>query len=533
MQIDKLQIELRPRTNSQALDLGYALLRSHAGAAYKAYLALWLPLVALAAALSWFYPLQTWLWVCAIWWLKPLLERAPLYVLSRKVFGTAVTWQEAVRAWPRQLGGGWFRLLTWARPVAHGRSLAQPVWQLENARGAVASARRRVLGRQGTGATAFFFGFICFVIELMLMFGIAALIGLFISDADAINPFILFSNFDAEGDTRLFKLLMLGIYALVTAFMAPIYTACGFTLYLNRRASLEAWDLELQLRQITAPAACRGHTRAGAGTVTLAAMLLAGVLALPPDAGAAPAKPAASARPAAADCIIPEGDGPLVRSAAANNEQARARRDVDALYASREVHGWVCAQSWDLKKFDPAKTSKPPEDVPPIKLDTLAAVLRVLLIAGAIGLVAWLLYRYRDRFSGWNLPQRGLRATEVGGLDIRAESLPDDVTANVRQLWAQGQRRAALALLYRATLSRLVTDDALILTQGNTEGDCLRLAARAAQEARLSAGRLQVARATTTMWLDAAYAGRWLDGALLEQRCTEWDAQFGPVRSGA
>ncbi|UUZ49460.1 hypothetical protein LP420_03950 [Massilia sp. B-10] len=52
---------------------------------------------------------------------------------------------------------------------------------------------------------------------------------------------------------------MLAIYATASAIIAPIYTACGFTLYLNRRASLEAWDLELQLRQITRPAASRAH----------------------------------------------------------------------------------------------------------------------------------------------------------------------------------------------------------------------------------------------------------------------------------
>ncbi|SHH04660.1 hypothetical protein [Massilia sp. CF038] len=533
MQIDHLQIELRPRTNSQALDLGFALLRSHAGAAYKAYLALWLPLVAGAAVLTWGFPHLAWCWALLIWWCKPLLERAPLYVLSRQVFGTTVTWQEAVRAWPRQLGGGWFRLLTWGRPFAHARSLAQPVWQLENARGAVASARRRVLGRQGTLMTAFFFGFICFVIELMLVVGIISFIGLFVSDSDGINPFVLLVNlFSGDGDKFWLKLLMLAVYATATAIMAPIYTACGFTLYLNRRASLEAWDLELQLRQIAPPAATRAHTR-GAAAMLLACLMVA-MLGSPPPANAADAAlPAATGR-GADSCRIPAPADPLTRTAASNEQQARARREVDALYATREVHGWICTQSWTLKEFNlDKKKTKTPEITPPLKFDTLASILKVTFIAAAIGLVAWLMYRYRDKFGGWRPRSTLARATEVGGLDIRAESLPDDITATVRALWAQGQRRGALALLYRATLSRLVSDDGLLLTQGNTEGDCLRLAHRAAQEARLGAGRLQVATATTAMWLDAAYAGRWLDSALLEQRCTEWDAQFGPARSAA
>ncbi|UUZ49461.1 hypothetical protein LP420_03955 [Massilia sp. B-10] len=140
------------------------------------------------------------------------------------------------------------------------------------------------------------------------------------------------------------------------------------------------------------------------------------------------------------------------------------------------MHGWVCEESWHLKK---RKKGEPAKLNVPFKLDWLAAIVRVLIIAAAIGVVAWLVYRYRDRFPAFRRRPATVRATEVGGLDIRAESLPGDVTGSVRALWAQGQRRAALALLYRATLSRLVTDDGLALTQGNTEGDCLRLAASA------------------------------------------------------
>jgi len=39
-------------------------------------------------------------------------------------------------------------------------------------------------------------------------------------------------------------------YALVLVFWEPIYVACGFSLYLNRRTVLEAWDLELVFRRL-------------------------------------------------------------------------------------------------------------------------------------------------------------------------------------------------------------------------------------------------------------------------------------------
>src|SRR6185295_15701064 len=46
--------------------------------------------------------------------------------------------------------------------------------------------------------------------------------------------------------------------------------------------------------------------------------------------------------------------------------------------------------------------------------------------------------------------------THVRDLDIRPETLPDDIGAAARALWESGDRRAALALLYRGMLSRLI-----------------------------------------------------------------------------
>jgi hypothetical protein len=38
-------------------------------------------------------------------------------------------------------------------------------------------------------------------------------------------------------------------YALVVLFLEPFYVAAGFAMYLNRRAQLEAWDIEQELRR--------------------------------------------------------------------------------------------------------------------------------------------------------------------------------------------------------------------------------------------------------------------------------------------
>jgi hypothetical protein len=38
-------------------------------------------------------------------------------------------------------------------------------------------------------------------------------------------------------------------YALVILFLEPFYVAAGFAMYLNRRAELEAWDIEQEFRR--------------------------------------------------------------------------------------------------------------------------------------------------------------------------------------------------------------------------------------------------------------------------------------------
>ncbi|CAN7692779.1 DUF4129 domain-containing protein [Pseudoduganella sp. LjRoot289] len=515
MRIDKLQIALRPRPAPQALDLGFALLHAHAGAVYKTWLALWLPAVALTFALMLLLPAYDLLWMMLAWWLRPLLERGPLYVLSRQVFGEAVTWRQAVRAWPGQLGGGTVRLLTWWRLFMPGRGLYQPIWQLEQVRGKAAAERRLAIGRNGTGAAAYRFGMACVHFELILQFGLIALVGLFLSDGPSVQPLAYIVNAPPAAREAL-ELVYMGTYALGAAVIGPVYTACCFTLYLNRRATLEAWDIELTLRQIEAPAA-RRNAQAGRASAPMLAVL-AVLAALACGFGSALAQaPAASATA----CTPPNGmHSPVGKHAPAHDAKQEAlRSELRQLYDTDDLRGYKCEETWHLKDFD-----RPPEEKP-LKmpdLGWLALAVKIALIAGAVALVGWLLYRHRGKFA-WLLPKpRVTPATEIAGLDIRAESLPADVPAAVRALWDRDERRNALALLYRATLSRLVTLDGLQLAQGATEGDCLRMA----RQAGLPQARDKAVDTVTTLWLNGAYGGRWPDSAAVHAACDAWRAQF-------
>jgi hypothetical protein len=125
-----------------------------------------------------------------------------------------------------------------------------------------------------------------------------------------------------------------------------------------------------------------------------------------------------------------------------------------------------------------------------------------LLIAALIGLLVLFIARLvRDT----RLETRGSKfvaPTHVQDLDIRPESLPPDIGAAARALWERGDKRAALALLYRGMLSRLAHVHEVPIRDSSTEGDCLALAAR-----QLDAVRVAYVTRLVRTWQRFTYGG--------------------------
>jgi hypothetical protein len=90
--------------------------------------------------------------------------------------------------------------------------------------------------------------------------------------------------------------------------------------------------------------------------------------------------------------------------------------------------------------------------------------------------------------------------THVRDLDIRPESLPDDIGRAALESWERGEHRAAMALLYRGLLSRLAHVHGVPIRDSSTEGDCLALAT-----AHLSAARSSYAGRLIRLWQRAVY----------------------------
>ncbi|GAA0761844.1 DUF4129 domain-containing protein [Ideonella azotifigens] len=178
---------------------------------------------------------------------------------------------------------------------------------------------------------------------------------------------------------------------------------------------------------------------------------------------------------------------------------------------------------WESK---PKKQDKP--SPAPDWLITLAEWL-----AGAGRLLAWaggLLLVALACVLGWRLWQRSMPTlaaapvapSHVGSLDIRPESLPEPLGQAAAALWHQGDARAALALLYRGVLSRLVHRHGVAIVAASTEAECLALASE-----RLSPTAIEALRQLIDAWLEIGYAHRRPDEARVLDLCARFDALFG------
>ncbi len=104
--------------------------------------------------------------------------------------------------------------------------------------------------------------------------------------------------------------------------------------------------------------------------------------------------------------------------------------------------------------------------------------------------------------------------SHVRDLDVRPESLPDDVGAAAWTLWRAGQVPAALSLLYRGALSRLIHRFEVPITASATEGECLALA-----RGRLAPEALRYVTQVVRAWEANTYGGRALSLAMGEALC--------------
>jgi hypothetical protein len=240
MRIDALAVRLRPRTPLEAADLGVRLCQHAARDVYVSYLLIAVPVFALSIAT---YEWVGWLPGTLIWCAKPWLDRTIVFVLSRAAFGQRTTpadlWRAQRQVWWRGL------LFSWTiRRLSPWRSLTEPVYQLEGFSAWQAGPRIRQLRKNTMGSASMMMGAFAMA-ESTLIFSLIFL-GFWLTPED-LRP-DLTALFTDEGSTALGLAIPLA-YAAVVLFLEPFFVAAGFGMYLNRRADLEAWDIEQEFRR--------------------------------------------------------------------------------------------------------------------------------------------------------------------------------------------------------------------------------------------------------------------------------------------
>ncbi len=149
-----------------------------------------------------------------------------------------------------------------------------------------------------------------------------------------------------------------------------------------------------------------------------------------------------------------------------------------------------------------------------------------VLLLGLSSLV-WALYRHTD----WRFLRRRADTVEAPSMNVNivfeeGQPLPSQPAQIAWALWQQQQARAAISLLYRATLAHLREHEGLSLPDSATETECLRLIQRTQ-----AAQRSHYCQRLTHTWLALAYAHQIPSDSIAQSLCEEWESQFMRVEA--
>ncbi len=520
MKLDQITANIRMRNPWEAMDLGFALIRH----SWRAIYLPWFIFLSILSALCFLIVPSDYkeFAILLVWWLKPLYDRFLLNILSHKLFNENLSTAEALESIPSLVKNtGLLSALTFRRP-SFSRGFNLPIWQLERLTGKARSERQStLLGSAHSHVIGLTIGMI--FIELTIYFSLYAFIIFLLPETFQSTVVGLFFSDDLGEDvTTWLHILDHIIYTLAVFIIEPFFVAASFTLYINRRTQLEAWDIELVFRQIAQR--LKNKTNAivkssrlltlTALSTTLPLIVFIGLsLGLPSPVYAEETPSDTPQEEYLSEQRLVSSDSTKVIA------EIMQRRELNN---EKTTHNWVKikeekkkkkSDSWDIVKF-----FKPFVSFISMVFES------ALWIALAIGLLILFITR-----KNW-LPYLNLRKKETTdyeapevmfGMDIRPESLPDNIPEAARKLWNEHKHRDALSLLYRGALAQLVTKNQLALKASQTEGDILTLAKQALLPAQHS-----YLKHLTEQWKQIAYAHHLPEDSSVAVLFDNWDSDF-------
>lgn len=510
MRLSDATVVIRPRTTWEAMDLGVLLSQRHRRLLMASWAIMTLPVFALLTLLLWDSPSLV---AFIFWWLKPAFERLPLHILSKAMFGETPTLKQALRQWPRLLKPQLLASLTWRR-LSLSRSFLLPVVQLEGLSGQARQQRLQVL-LQRDGGAARWLTIIGVHLESALWIGLMVLFYLLLPPQVELDWSWQTLLSAATQDWRWLEHLTNAFYVMVLVVWEPIYVACGFSLYLNRRTVLEAWDIELVFRRL------RQRVSGAALTLLLAAFLL---------------MPTGQNLWAAEPVIAPDSPRLLGQplTSQASRDSIKAILDQPPFKNKETVTRYRFGE--DKPSAENPDDGKAPEWLKTLfklldnqRFGALATLIEVLLWGAVIGAIGLLIWRYRAWLQAFVSRRPALKGKvtrplpqQAFGLDLSRETLPADIAASAESLW-QSSPREALGLLYRALLSHLLHDYNMALKPADTEGQVLERVEQLQQPALLA-----FSKNLTGHWQNMAYGHRLPPAHLQQELCDGWRTLFGP-----
>jgi hypothetical protein len=144
-----------------------------------------------------------------------------------------------------------------------------------------------------------------------------------------------------------------------------------------------------------------------------------------------------------------------------------------------------------------------------------------------IGLIGSVLYRYRNWLAAQFVritptPAPKAKPVTLFGMDVTRESLPEDISSNALALLQAGEMRAALALLYRASLFHLI-HSGVDIHDGHTERECAELMRAHFANNTAAQSRVSYFTALSREWQRLAYGHLLPSAEQAQYLCANWN----------
>lgn len=484
MKLNKIQLAIRPRQPLEAIDLGANLTQHYRRPLTLIWLGISFPIfVVIMLLFSWSNAL---LGLTIFWLIKPLLGRALLHYLSLAIFSEKPNIKETIRLAPRLMKKEWLACMTWQR-LLFNRSFTLPVLQLEQLKGKDQSSRLKTLSFQNRTAPnllTFYLG----TIELILLSACFAILFQLAGSSEILASFI--NDYLGLDHIKVYQGLSIIFYYIIVAFIEPIYIACGFTLYLNQRSNLEAWDIEISFKQLA--------QRISKIVGCFLFVMLMGITTINNS----------FANPSTAEELPVEQPRMLKQMLGTEDSQQKIKE---------------IKNNPPFKNIITVKEYKHNNNDNDNGFNFLSSIPTALIWIFIILIVIFLLWHYRNSIQNFRIktpnfdkaPKAVTRPKQILGLDMSAESLPKDIIEYARQLWNQSPRQA-LSILYRGFLLRLLDDHRLPLKSSHTELEVLRLVPFSNKPLYAFSKKI------TNQWIDVAWGHKQPNQQIFNELCTQW-----------